>query len=379
MSAQLTPYEAVLLSFSYAERIESDEQIAARACLERAVEQAPGYSDAWAMLAMLFCDAYALGANAESSLVERALEAARRATKAAPSNHLAYHNLAYAHFIRKEFAACKNAAERALELNSMDSSSLWFMGLLIAYMGDWERGCELTERAMQLNPNHPGKYRYPSAFNLYRKGDYRGALNAAMKINMPEVFYTPLLIAAASAQFGEVDAAADALHDLLGLVPDFAAIAGENLGKWFQAELVEHLIEGLGKAGLEIPAANASPALTTSTIRAVRSASGASRADVRENEGFWVAVLPFRGASGDADLEALDDGMSEDITTGLARFPYLQVIAHNSAMAYKGRTADIRTVGRELGARYVMNGNLRQVGGRLRVSVQLVDAATGAQ
>ncbi len=90
-------------------------------------------------------------------------------------------------------------------------------------------------------------------------------------------------------------------------------------------------------------------------------------------------MLPFRGTSGDADLEALADGLTEDVTTGLLRFPYLQVIAHNSAMAYKGRAADIRTVGRELGARYVIEGSIRKRGRAIRVSAQLMDAVSGTQ
>jgi adenylate cyclase len=107
-----------------------------------------------------------------------------------------------------------------------------------------------------------------------------------------------------------------------------------------------------------------SPAISTSSPSraATTPDSGAPGAVVRETEGFWVAVLPFNAASGDAELEALADGLSEDVTTGLARFPYLQVIAHNSAMAYKGRAADIRTVGRELGAR----ARNRRQGGKTR-------------
>jgi TolB-like protein/tetratricopeptide (TPR) repeat protein len=99
----------------------------------------------------------------------------------------------------------------------------------------------------------------------------------------------------------------------------------------------------------------------------------------RAAEGFWVAVLPFKGGSGDADLEALADGLTEDVNTGLSRFPYLQVIAHNSAMAYKGRATDIRTVGRELGARYVIEGSIRKRGRAIRVSAQLLDAGSGTQ
>jgi serine/threonine protein kinase/tetratricopeptide (TPR) repeat protein len=115
------------------------------------------------------------------------------------------------------------------------------------------------------------------------------------------------------------------------------------------------------------------PASTTHAIPAPD--SGAARTD----EGFWVAVLPFRGASGDADLEALADGLTEDVAAGLSRFPYLQVIAHNSAMAYQGRAADIRTVGRDLGARYVIEGSVRKRGRAIRVSAQLMDAVSGTQ
>jgi TolB-like protein len=126
----------------------------------------------------------------------------------------------------------------------------------------------------------------------------------------------------------------------------------------------------------QISQRSAPAAISTSPSRAVPAAdSNAARTD----EGFWVAVLPFRGASGDTDVEALADGLTEDITAALSRFSYLQVIAHNSAMASKGRVADIRTVGRELGARYVIEGSIRKKGPAVRVSAQLTDTMSGTQ
>src|SRR5579862_4753951 len=321
------------------------------------------------MLAMLFCDEYGLGFGLEFSFLERALETARRAVKAGPSNHLAYQNLAYAHFLRHEHAPCRNAAERSLALNSLDGSNAWFMGLVIAYMGDWERGCALVERAMQLNPNFPAKYRFPLVANAYRKGDYRGALNEALKMNLPDVFYTPMLAAAAAGQLGEKEIADKALRDLLVLKPDIAAIARDNLGKWFQPQLVEHFIEGLAKSGLDVshvePMPDSRPAATT---------SGESRAD----EGFWVAVLPFKYTGSNQDLKALAEGLSEEIITGLSRFSYLRVIARGSTAKYSSESGDIRTIGKELGARYVIEGTLRQASSKLRVAVQLVEATTGS-
>jgi serine/threonine protein kinase len=114
---------------------------------------------------------------------------------------------------------------------------------------------------------------------------------------------------------------------------------------------------------------------TNSAPRAVASAdSGAARAE----EGFWIAVLPFKCAGANSDLTALADGITDDIVTGLSRFSYLRVIARSSTLHYAHSELDVRAVGRELGARYVMEGALRQSGSRLRIPVQLVDAQSGA-
>ena len=99
---------------------------------------------------------------------------------------------------------------------------------------------------------------------------------------------------------------------------------------------------------------------------------------VRAEEGFWVAVLPFKYSGSNADVTALADGLTEDIVTGLSRFSYLRVIARSSTAHYASEVVDVRTAGKELGARYVMEGSLRQAGTKLRLAVQLVDAATGA-
>jgi adenylate cyclase len=90
-----------------------------------------------------------------------------------------------------------------------------------------------------------------------------------------------------------------------------------------------------------------------------------------------IAVLPFQNMSGDPEQEYFADGMAEDITTALSHFKSLFVIARNSSFAYKGKTIDIKTVGRELGVRYVLEGSVRKAGDRIRITGQLVEAATG--
>jgi TolB-like protein/class 3 adenylate cyclase len=91
-----------------------------------------------------------------------------------------------------------------------------------------------------------------------------------------------------------------------------------------------------------------------------------------------IAVLPFQNMSGDAEQEYFADGVVEDIITALSRFKSLFVIARNSSFAYKGKSPDIRQVGRDLGVRYVLEGSVRKGGNRLRITAQLIDAQSGA-
>jgi len=90
-----------------------------------------------------------------------------------------------------------------------------------------------------------------------------------------------------------------------------------------------------------------------------------------------IAVLAFANMSQDPEQEFLADGISEDILTRLAMWRWLPVIARNSSFAYKGQSIDVKTVGRDLGATYVLEGSVRRAGTRVRVTGQLIDAETG--
>ena len=91
-----------------------------------------------------------------------------------------------------------------------------------------------------------------------------------------------------------------------------------------------------------------------------------------------IAVLPFQNMSGDPEQEYFVDGMVEDIITGLSRIKWLFVIARNSTFVYKVRATDVKEIGRELGVRYVLEGSVRKLGNRVRVTAQLIDAANAA-
>jgi len=90
-----------------------------------------------------------------------------------------------------------------------------------------------------------------------------------------------------------------------------------------------------------------------------------------------IAVLPFNNMSGDPEQEYFSDGITEDIITDLSKVGGLLVIARNSSFAYKGKSVDIRTVGRELGVLSVLEGSIRRAGNRVRITAQLIDAGSG--
>ena len=253
----------------------------------------------------------------------------------------------------------------------MDGSTVEYIGHLIAFSGDWKRGCDVAERARQLNPNHPGWYWAVPFLDAYRKGDYRNARTFILKGNQPGLFFTQALLTALYGQLGEREAAEKTLRNVLSLKPNFALIGRSEFGKWYLPELVEHLIDGLRKAGLEIAdeedEAAPLPATEIADTRAV-SGSGGRPA---------IAVLPFANISADSDQEYFSDGLAEEIINLLAQVSGLKVIARTSAFAFRGKEQDIREIANALGVSSVLQGSVRRAGSRLRITAQLIDAADG--
>ncbi len=354
---QLSPYEAVLRSFGYLERVTPEELAVSRSGLELAVGKEPDYADAWAMLALLCLQDYAQGFGLQPDSLARGLDAARRAVEAAPSSPLALFSLAQALFFQKEFESFRNAAERAAALNPMDGNSIAFLGELLTYSGDSERGLTLAGRAKQLNPNHPGWYWYADYYNAYRQGDDRGALDVAHKINLSGHWGTHVATAAACGQLGQRDAAGKALRELLKLRPHFATTARSDFEKWWEPSYVERLIEGLRKAGLEI--------------------AGESATDARE--GVAIAVLPFSDMSPSKDQEYLCEGMAEEVMNALVAIPGIRVASRTSAFRARHGGKDLSEIARALSVGHVLEGSVRTSGSRLRVTAQLTDVASGYQ
>ena len=96
-----------------------------------------------------------------------------------------------------------------------------------------------------------------------------------------------------------------------------------------------------------------------------------------EESRFRIAVLPFQSRTAGSDAEALADGLTDDITSGLARFPYLRIVSRPDAEAAKGRAADARAASL-VGARYLLEGAVRTAGSVTRINARLIDFETGS-
>ncbi len=120
-------------------------------------------------------------------------------------------------------------------------------------------------------------------------------------------------------------------------------------------------------------------------VRVYRVATGASVAASAKPSGKplplpdrpSIAVLPFHNMSGDSDQEYFSDGITEDIITELSRFRELFVIARNSSFSYKGKSLKAQDIGRDLGVAYIVEGSVRKAGNRVRITAQLIEAASG--
>ena len=240
--------------FDYRQRTSLDEHAALRDSLERAVEREPRNADAWACLSQIYVDEDSFGFNLGPNALDRALAAAERAAEIDPTNQLGHQLLAQTHFFRRDLKAFRPATERAMSLNPLDGNTHGVLGLLIVHTGEFERGVSIVRRAMELNPHHADWYHFGPLWEHFHNKEYERALESISRVNLPGFFWKPLAVASVCGHLGRQAEAETAVRDLLEIDPDFAAHARPRIESWhFASGLLEPILSGLEKAGLEIP------------------------------------------------------------------------------------------------------------------------------
>ena len=249
----LEAYDCVLRAILVLRQMTPQLHLSARDCLETAVEQEPDYAEAWAWLSYLYHFEYSIGFNPRPNSLERGLMAAQQAVRLDSSHQLGHQQLAYNYFLTKQQRFFEKA-EEAIAINPNNTQLIAALGYYMSYAGKWERGAALTHKAIALNPDIPGSVYSPLSAYAYVQRDYDEALRWAEKIEIPAWWKTHALLAISYGQLGMQEEATQAVNDLLAVYPSYAENARREFRKYFWDETeLEHVMEGLRKAGLDIP------------------------------------------------------------------------------------------------------------------------------
>jgi adenylate cyclase len=330
-----------------------DNNDAARAAFEQALKIDPNDVAALTGDAVAHLHEKQLGwTRPETDYEAKILGQAERAIALAPSSELPYYVKSSYLFLAHRANEALGVADAGLAINPNSALLYGMRGLAENSLGQFEQAKADIAKAMRLSPHDPFMLFWP--MNLGDSELGLGHFDAAIEayhesINRGFHAFQPYIdLAAVYALQGKMDEARTALAEARRLNPQLTV-------KWLQsvAPNIPTLFEGVRKAGLPEDA----PA---------------------ETEHLSIVVLPFTNLSGDPAQDYFADGITENLTTDLSRFPNSFVIARNTAFTYKGKNVDAKEIGKELGVRYVLEGSVQRDGARVRVNAQLIDAETGA-
>jgi tetratricopeptide (TPR) repeat protein len=236
-----------------------------RVGLERAVAAEPDYAEALACLSLVYSNAFRFRHPVDAprpDLHDRALALAARAVDLAPGSSWAHYALGLARWFDGDVPAALEALEAGRLLNPNDTTILADLGQRYAMLGRWDEAVRMLEESYASNPAQPGSYRIGLFLYHYAHGRFAEALAEARRIDAPQILYGHLAVAAAAAELGLADEAADAISAVRGFDPDYGAHVVVDLeSRHIAPELVPLIVAGLEKAGLPVSApAPASPA-----------------------------------------------------------------------------------------------------------------------
>jgi adenylate cyclase len=247
----LKTYDAILRFYHYETVLTPQVFEEALSALEQAVERDPNYGLAWAMLGHLYADNHALGFCEIDSSLEKAMKFARKGVSLEPKNQFVLDALTLVYFHRGNKELFLKHLEQTIALNPNSPYIIGVAGWHLTLYGEWDRGIALLEKGMKLNPYHPSWFHLAPFMYHYYHGAYEKAYAEALRFNFPELFWDPVMRAAALIQMGKIPEAKSAVDELRRLIPDFENGGRRLIGLYVKVDdLVDKVVEGLRKAGL---------------------------------------------------------------------------------------------------------------------------------
>jgi TolB-like protein/Tfp pilus assembly protein PilF len=284
----------------------------------------------------------------------RAIEMAKKAVALDETFASAHGFLGYMYAMTRQHDKALIEGERAYELAPTSADVLFAYGATLFFSGQFEKANQMLREAIRLNPVSPNIHLIFLAVTLREMGQYDEAIAISQTVlsRDPKNDLAHLTIIASYIYDDQIEVAHEKANEFLKIYPNFSLSRYEKILPYKNQAVKKHYIDALRKEGL--PQHPPFPLPDKPSI----------------------AVLPFVNMSGDPEQEYLSDGISEEIITALSKTPKLLVIARTSSFKYKGKEADLRMVGRELGVKYVLEGSVRRSGDKVRITAQLIDAQT---
>jgi len=356
----LEAWSCLVKGLSHFESFTKGDNARAQELFRRAVQVDPEYSYAWAMLGWTHWIDAAFGySESIGESFKKAVEIAQKAAQMddrLPDVHALWGGI---YLFQSQYDKAIAEGQRAVALapNVACNKALLARTMLLA--GRFEESMNLVKSAMRHNPHYPSWYLESLAMAYSVIGEHEKAIAT----------YKELLNLRRNAR-GNI------IISLAGLAANCTILGRENEARAYAAEILEvnpdFSLEWFRKINLFKDPSHLKPFL-----EALHKAGAPEYPPLPLPDKPSIAVLPFLNMSDDPQQEFFGDGLAEEIINALAKLSQIFVIARNSSFIYKGKTVDVKQIGRELGVKYVMEGSVRRDAQRVRVTAQLIEAATG--
>jgi adenylate cyclase len=251
--SELKTYETILRYYEYDRTLRTESFIRALAALEHATSIEPKCGQVWTMLGRLYANIYSLEFPGFETALGKAVECAERGVQLNPHDQKARGVLALVRMFSNEIPAARSEVEKALAPNPNSLFVLDALGYRMTLLGEWERGPPLIRKRISLKPFYNPVVHYGLWLDWLRQEEYEQAHLETLNFRRPAVFWDPLAKGSTFGKLGRYEEGKRAVENLLKLKPDFPS-GGRILIRHYIKfeELVERVIDGLRKSGLNV-------------------------------------------------------------------------------------------------------------------------------
>jgi len=250
---EMETYEAIYKFYKFESTYSAETFLEALTALEHAAIKDPECSHVWAYLGGLYTENYGLEIVDLETPIEKGIQFIEKAIQLDPSNQRIRIWMAEARLINNQLPEGLSEAKKALALNPMSLIYLDSIGYALALLGEWEQGCTLIRKAISLNPYAHSYNYYILCWDWLRRKEYEKAHAETFRFRLPNIFWDPLNRAVTLAHLERIEEAKQNVKEVLKLNPDFHARGRTLIQHLIKADdLVECIIEGLKKAGLDL-------------------------------------------------------------------------------------------------------------------------------